>query len=166
MTVRHRIRSRLVVVFMAAAAPAAAAQEQPKPNAVRARDSGAIDAATRSAVLAARDAIWRAWFAHDSAALSKLLPRATAAGDANGWESREEIIEGSRRSAASGQTLVGLTFDDTRIHTSGAVAVVFSNYTLELERQGQRRTVTGAAAEVFVLRNGIWQNPFWYLGER
>jgi hypothetical protein len=142
------------------------AQERPKPNATLAAKPDAIDAATRTAVLAARDAIWRAWFAHDSAALAKLLPRSTTAGDGRGWESRDEIVEESRQSAASGRKLVGLKFDDTRIHKNGTVVVVFSNYTLELEQQGRRDTVTGSASEVFVLADGVWRNPFWYLGPR
>ena len=142
------------------------AQERAKPNAALPSKPEPIDDATRAAVLAARDAIWRAWFAHDSAALAKLLPKSTTAGDTRGWESREEIVDGSRRSAASGTKLVGLKFDDTRIHRNGEVAVVFSNYTLELEQQGRRSTVTGAASEVFVLEDGVWRNPFWYLGSR
>jgi hypothetical protein len=95
-----------------------------------------------------------------------LLPRSTVAGDERGWQSRDEIVDESRQSAASGRKLVGLKFDDTRIHKNGEVAVVFSNYTLQLEQQGQRTTVTGSASEVFVLEDGVWQNPFWYLGQR
>lgn len=142
------------------------AQDRPNPNVTLGAKPETIDAATRAAVVAARDAIWRAWFAHDSATLAKLLPRSTTAGDGRGWESRDEIVEESRQSAASGRKLVGLEFDDTRIHKHGTVVVVFSNYTLELEQQGRRDTVTGSASEVFVLTNGVWQNPFWYLGPR
>ena len=153
----------LIILCFVIGPRVAAAQQPAKPNAERFRESNAIDAATRTAVLATRDAIWRAWFAHDSAALAKLLPRSTAAGDARGWQSREEIVEDSRQSAGSGRKLVGLKFDDTRMHRNGAVVVVFSNYTLELEQQGRRNTVSGSASEVFVLRDGVWENPFWYL---
>jgi len=79
---------------------------------------------------------------------------------------RDEIVEGSRRSAASGLRLVGIRFADTQLHAQGNVVVVFSNYTMELEQQGQRSTVTGSASEVFVRSDGVWQNPFWYLGPR
>ena len=145
---------------------AVAAQGQAKPNAARATQPEPIDDATRTAVLAARDAIWRAWFAHDTAALAKLLPRSATAGDDRGFETRDEIVDGSRQSAGSGRKLVAIKFDDTRIHKNGAVAVVFSHYTMELEDQGQRNTITGSASEVFVLMAGVWQNPFWYLGPR
>ena len=141
-------------------------QQQATPNAAVSAKSDAIDAVTRTAVLAARDAIWRAWFAHDTAALRRLLPRSTTAGEGGGWESRDEIVAGSLQSATSGRRLVGIRFDDTRMHANGNVVVVFSNYTMELEHEGRRNTVTGSASEVFVRTDGIWQNPFWYLGPR
>ena len=146
--------------------PTVRAQQPARPNASPSAKRDVIDDATRAAVLAARDAIWRAWFANDTVALARLLPRSTTAGDQRGWETRDEIVEGSRRSASSGRRLVGIRFDDTRIHANGDVVVVFSNYTMELEQQGQRSTVTGSASEVFVRAGDSWQNPFWHLGPR
>src|SRR5690349_9432938 len=156
-TAEERMRRFAVGFMLVALAPlvvlrdAAGQQPRPAPNATAARPAEgpvSVDDATRAAVLAARDAIWRAWFAHDTAALERLLPRSATAGGANGWESRDEIVAGSLRSATSGQRLVGIRFDDTRLHASGNVVVVFSNYTLELEREGRRNTVTGRASEV------------------
>ena len=46
--------------------------------------SDSVDARTRAALLASRDAIWRAWFANDTAALARLLPRSTTAGEQRG----------------------------------------------------------------------------------
>ena len=163
--------SRLVMLFLLTALALmvprnAASQQQTAPNAAVAAKSDVIDEVTRTAVLAAREAIWRAWFAHDTAALRRLLPRSTTAGEGGGWESRDEIVAGSLQSAASGRRLVDIRFDDTRMHANGNVVVVFSNYTLELEHEGRRNTVTGSASEVFVRVDGIWQNPFWHLGPR
>jgi len=158
------IRLSMIAAFAAVVPREAHTQQAARPNAAPATKSAAIDDATRAAVLAARDAIWRAWFANDTAALRRLLPRSTTAGDGNGWESRDEIVAGSLRSAAAGRRLVGIRFDDTRIHANGNVVVVFANYTMELEEKGQRNTVSGSASEVFVQTNGVWQNPFWYLG--
>ena len=156
-----------ILPVFAMLAPRAAASQQPAtPNAALSRNTDAIDDTTRAAVLAARDDIWRAWFAHDTAALGRLLPRSTTAGEGGGWESREEIVAGSLASATSGRRLVGIRFDDTRIHANGNVVVVFSNYTLDLEHEGLRSTVTGSASEVFVRTDDGWQNPFWYLGPR
>ena len=160
--------SRFVKLFALAAcvvmAPRALASQQAAAPNVAASPGAAIDGATRTAVLAARDAIWRAWFANDTAALRRLLPRSTTAGGGNGWESRDEIVAGSRSSAASGRKLVGIRFDDTRMYANGNVVVVFSNYAMELEHEGKRNTVIGSALEVFVRTNGVWVNPFWYLG--
>jgi hypothetical protein len=156
----------LIASLAASASEPARAQQRATPNAVAPAKADAIDDATRTAVLAARDAIWRAWFANDTAALRRLLPRSTTAGDGDGWESRDEIVAGSVRSVASGRRLVAIRFDDTRLHAQGNVVVVFSDYTMELEEQGRRNTVTGSASEVFVRTDGVWQNPFWYLGPR
>ena len=163
----NRIGTLFLIGSLVVIAPEPArAQQQTAPNAAARPKPDAIDDATRTAVLAARDAIWRAWFANDTAALRRLLPRSTTAGDANGWEFRDEIVAGSVRSAASGRRLVAIRFDDTRLHAQGNVVVVFSHYTMELEEQGRRNTVTGSASEVVVRTDGVWQNPFWYLGPR
>jgi hypothetical protein len=146
--------------FAIAAASPAPAQQRSAPNA------DAVDDATRTAVLAARDEIWRAWFANDTASLRRLLPRSSTAGGASGWETREEILAGAAGSKAAGRRLAGIRFDDTRIHRNGNVVVVLSTYTMDLEEGGRRNTVTGKASEVFVLADGVWQNPFWYLGDR
>ena len=136
------------------------------PRAAATQQPNAIDPATRAAVLAARAAIWKAWFENDTAALRRLLPRSTTAGGGEGWENRDEIMAGSRGSKAAGRRLVSIRFDDTRMHANGNVVMVFANYTMELEQQGQRNTVKGRASEVFVKTNGVWENPFWYLGGR
>jgi hypothetical protein len=156
----------LIVGLSPIATRDARAQQKAPPNAAAPGSSTAIDDVTRIQVLAARDAIWRAWFANDTVALARLLPRPTTAGEGGGWETRDDIMEGSRRSASSGRRLVAIRFDDTRLHAQGNVVVVFSNYTMELEDKGRRSTVTGSASEVFVRTDGVWQNPFWYLGPR
>ena len=163
---RHSISLFMLAALALMAPRDAGSQQRATPNVAASRSSDAIDDTTRAAVLAARDAIWRAWFAHDTAALRRLLPRSTTAGEGGGWESREEIVTGSLQSASSGRRLVGIRFDDTRIHANGNVVVVFSNYTLDLEHEGRRNTVKGSASEVFVRTDDGWQNPFWYLGPR
>lgn len=163
---RHSVTLSILATLALMAPRSAASQHPATPNAATSPSSDAIDDTTRAAVLAARDSIWRAWFAHDTAALRRLLPRSTTAGEGGGWESREEIVAGSLASATSGRRLVGIRFDDTRMHANGNVVVVFSSYTMELEHEGRRNTVTGSASEVFVRTDGVWQNPFWYLGPR
>jgi len=125
----------------------------------------AVDPAIRTELVQARDAIWRAWFAHDTAALARLLPEAVAAGSGRSWQDRAAILEESRQFAAGGGRLVALEFRDTEITLSGDVAVVRSVYRLETERAGVRSTSGGRAVEVFVRRDGEWTNPFWRLSE-
>jgi len=122
-----------------------------------------VDSVTRAQVHAARDAIWRAWFAADTESLARLLPSAVAAGSRNGWESRDSTIAAARQFAAQQGRLVDIRFDSTSIRLRGSVAVVQSRYHLVLDQRGKRVTRTGVATEIFVRENGRWVNPFWYL---
>jgi Domain of unknown function (DUF4440) len=123
-----------------------------------------LDSAATAALLSARERIWRAWFANDSAELARLLPPAVVAAEgSNGWEDRAAIVAGSRGFAASGGKLVRIQFFDTDIVSYGNVAVVHSRFELELDNRGQRTKRTGLATELFVRQEGAWVNPFWHL---
>lgn len=116
-------------------------------------------------LLDAREAVWRAYFSNDRAALEKLIPEETVtieAGD-NNWGNRNAIFEGAARFAKSGGKLVKLEFPKTEIQVYGYTAVVYSNYMYELETAGQRYQQTGRVTEVFVLRRGQWVNPGWHM---
>jgi ketosteroid isomerase-like protein len=116
-------------------------------------------------LLDAREAVWRAYFSNDRAALEKLIPEETIAINAgdNTWENRKAIFEGAERFAKSGGKLVRLEFPKTEIQVYGYTAVVYSNYSYELEIGGQRSQQAGRVTEVFVLRKGQWVNPGWHL---
>jgi hypothetical protein len=129
-------------------------------------DSSELDERTRGELVAAREAIWRAWFENDTIALARLLPAAAAAGEPSGWEHRDAILAGSRAFVASGTRFVAVHFTNTRFHLNGDVAVLFSDYTIETEREGKRSSSSGRASEVFVRTGGVWRNPFWYLAHR
>jgi len=116
-------------------------------------------------LLDAREAVWRAWFGGDRATLEKLIPEETIAigsGD-NNWSNRQKILDGSVDFAKSGGKLVKLEFPKTEIQVYGAAAVVYSDYSYELEQGGQRMNQSGRITEVFVLRNGQWVNPGWHM---
>jgi len=116
-------------------------------------------------LLAAREAVWRAYFAGDRAALEKLIPQETLAIEAgdNNWSSRQTILEGSERFAKNGGKLIKLEFPKTEIQVYGFTAIVYSNYAYELEVSGQRHNQSGRVTEVFVLRNNEWVNPGWHM---
>jgi ketosteroid isomerase-like protein len=116
-------------------------------------------------LLDTREIVWRAWFGGDRATLEKLIPQETVAiesGD-NNWSNRQAILDGSVRFAKGGGKLVKLEFPKTEIQMYGAAAVVYSDYSYELEQGGQRTNQSGRVTELFVLRNGQWVNPGWHM---
>lgn len=54
-------------------------------------------------------------------------------------------------------------FPKTEIQVYGYTAVVYSNYSYELETGGQHINQAGRVTEVFVLRKGQWVNPGWHM---
>lgn len=116
-------------------------------------------------LLAAREAVWRAFFAGDRTTLEKLIPEETIAIEAgdNNWSNRQSILEGAERFAKSGGKLIKLEFPKTEIQLYGLTAVVYSNYVYEIESGGQRINQSGRVTEVFVLRQGEWVNPGWHM---
>jgi ketosteroid isomerase-like protein len=119
----------------------------------------------RKRLLDAREAVWRAFFAGDRATLEKLIPEETVAIEAgdNNWSTRQTILEGAERFAKSGGKLLKLEFPKTEIQVYGYTAVVYSNYSYELDTGGQRVNQAGRVTEVFVLRKGQWVNPGWHM---
>ena len=116
-------------------------------------------------LLDAREAVWRAWFGGDRAALEKLLPEELLAIDAGGgeWGRRKEVLENSARFAAGGGKLVRLEFPKTEIQAYGYTAIVYSNYVYEIEQDSKRSVNSGRVTEVFVNRDGAWVNPSWHM---
>ena len=120
--------------------------------------------AQKKSLLEAREAVWRAFFAGDRAALEKLLPEELLTMEPGGeWGNREAVLAGSAGFAASGAKLARLEFPKTEIQAYGNTAIVYSNYLYEIERGGQRSAHTGRVTEVFVYRNGAWVNPSWHM---
>jgi hypothetical protein len=114
-------------------------------------------------LIAAREAVWRAYFEGDSARLVELLPEKMFA-----MHDRAQIIADSRGFAASGGRFVGITFTDDRFFVRGDVAQVQSRYRVALTNAGKPDTMSGFAIELFEKRDGRWINPSWHLddGER
>lgn len=116
-------------------------------------------------LLDAREAVWRAYFSNDRAALERLIPEETItieAGD-NTWSNRKTILDGAAQFAKGGGKLLRLEFPKTGIQMYGYTAVVYSNYSYELETGGQRYQQSGRVTEIFVLRKGQWVNPGWHM---
>jgi len=118
----------------------------------------------RAALMKAREAVWRAWFAGDGEQLTRLLPPELVTIEPEGTlGTLTSTLEGSRGFAASGGTLTRLEFPSTEIQAYGNTAILYTSYVLELQSGGQTRTERGMATEVFVRRDGAWINTGWQL---
>jgi ketosteroid isomerase-like protein len=114
-------------------------------------------------LLDAREAVWRAYFAGDRAALEKLIPEETIAIEDNTWSNRQKVLDSATQFAKEGGKLVKLEFPKTEIQVYGFTAVLYSNFSYELEAGGQHSNHSGRVTEVFVLRKGQWVNPGWHM---
>ena len=118
-----------------------------------------IDSVTRAELVKARDAVWRAFYAGDSAQLTQILPERMVAMD----EDRAAIIRDAQRFARSGRHLVSITFTCDEFFVSGNAAVVYSHYVAALDGSGGPKRDAGRAIEVFERYQGRWVNPSWHL---
>lgn len=121
---------------------------------------------TTQQLLAARDTVWHAWFANDTALLRRFVPASATAAEGGTmlrWSDRRAIGDGARQSAASGARLAQLDFAGTQIDVSGNSAMVRSRFRYVLQHGQKTDTASGVAAEVFVRDRGRWVNPFWQL---
>jgi ketosteroid isomerase-like protein len=143
------MRVAVALVALAAAVPAFA------------QASGMED---RTAILKAREAVWRAWFAGDLPTLKRLVPGDTIviSGGEEAWKHQAEVLQSSAAFHASGGRLVWLEFPHTEVQRFGDVAVTWSTYRLETDVKGKRAVDAGRATEIFVLRDGQWVNPGWH----
>lgn len=140
------------------------AAAQHKGTSAGCHEAQTITPALRRELLAAREAVWRAWFANDRKQLEVVIPQETIAINAGeqAWQDRAEILGAARSFAESGAKLVRLEYPRTEIQVFGDVAILYTNYLFEVESQGERQTTAGRGTEIFVRRNGRWVNPGWH----
>ena len=119
----------------------------------------------RQRILAAREAVWKAWFSNDRATLERLIPEETIAIDngQDGWSDRAAVLEGAKRFAESGGKLVRLEFPKTEIQVYGNTIIIYTTYVYETEVNGQRSTASGRATEMFVRRGNDLLNVGWHM---
>jgi hypothetical protein len=117
-------------------------------------------------VLAAREAVWKAWFANDRATLERLIPAETIAIGAGeeGWSDRAAVLDGAKRFAESGGKLVRLEFPKTEMQVyANSVIIIYTTYVYETEVNGKRSTSSGRATEMFVRRGDDLVNVGWHM---
>ena len=115
-------------------------------------------------LLADREAVWRAWFENDQQRLAQLLPSdVVAIGNDTTWQNRAAVLAAAQAFAKTCAKLVRLDFPRTEQQVFGDVAVLYSRYEFELEKNGKRSLQAGRSTEVFVWRDSLWQNTGWHL---
>ena len=115
-------------------------------------------------LLADREAVWRAWFENDRRRLEQLLPSdVVAISSDTTWHDRAAVLAAAQAFAQSGAKLVRLAFPRTEQQVFGDVAILYSRYEFELEKNGRRSLQAGRSTEVFVWRDSLWQNTGWHL---
>jgi len=117
-----------------------------------------------SELLKVRRSVWLVWFANDQEALKRLVPDDTvviSSGEVK-WKHQAEVLQSAADFHAAGGKLISLEFPRTEVQHFGDVAVIWSEYVLELEVGGKRSKSSGRVTEIFVKRNGQWTNPGWH----
>ena len=124
-----------------------------------------IGDAEKKELFAAREAVWRAWFAGDTKQLTSLLPPEliTIEPSSSTFGTLKSNLEGSRGFAAGGGKLTRLAFPTTEIQAYGATVILYTTFEMDVLEDGKTRTSKGAATEVFVRRDGRWLNTGWQL---
>ena len=154
-----------LTLFPHASTAQAAQSFTARPVAAGSQKAGPQRTAREKEVLAAREAVWHAWFSNDRATLESLLPPETIAVDRGEekWHTRDDVIASAAAFAAGGGKLVRLEFHRVEIQLYGDVAILYSEYEWETEEHGKRDVASGRATEVFVRRDARWVNTGWHL---
>jgi hypothetical protein len=125
----------------------------------------AITPQIRDEVLTAREAVWKAFFTNDRAALDRLIP-AEAIAINNGspdWSDKAAILAGAKSFADRGGKLLKLEFPKTEMQIYGGAIIVYTTYIYEIEANGKRITQSGRGTEIFVRRGNELVNAGWHL---
>src|SRR5262245_37715538 len=119
----------------------------------------------REQILAAREAVWKAYFANDRAALERLIPDEAIAIDdgSSEWSTKAAILAGAKRFADGGGKLVRLEFPKTEMQIYGGAIIIYTAYICEIESNGKRATQSGRGTEIFVRRGNELVNAGWHL---
>jgi uncharacterized protein DUF4440 len=131
---------------------------------VASQPAGAANSSQEDDLLAARESVWRTFFEGDTRKLETFLPPETItinSGDEK-WENQADVLKDSADFKASGGKLIRLEFPVTKVQHFGGVAIIYSQYLYEIEKDGKRLVRSGRVTEIFVHQNGHWTNPGWH----
>jgi len=136
----------------------------PESLAAELQQSQTVGPDEKQELLAAREAVWRSWFANDGPHLAELVPPELIAIEQDEkWKNRDEVLASAKDFAGNGGKLVRLEFPQTEIQMYGYTAILYSKYVCVIEMGGKQSTQSGRATEMFVNRQGKWVNVGWHL---
>lgn len=124
-----------------------------------------LGAEEKAELLAARESVWRSWFAGDTKQLSGLLAPEliTIERGSPKFGSLASNIEESKAFAAAGGKLTRLTFPKTEFQAYGPTVILYTTYEADLLSEGKTQSMRGVATEMFVWRDGRWAHTGWQL---
>jgi ketosteroid isomerase-like protein len=153
MTVRSRAPIALVIGLLMSFGTAQA-QQQAKPR--RASDAS---------LLAAREAVWRHFFANADSLAADLTDDFIAMGDESPEPSnKRQTVNASRGTIAAGVSLASLAFPRNTIQRYGDVAIIYGQYRYQTVRNGVQGPMrSGRCTEVFRWNGRRWVHTAWHL---
>jgi hypothetical protein len=124
-----------------------------------------VEPQIRQQILTAREAVWKAYFTNDRAALERLIPEEAIAinNGSEAWSDRAAILAGAQSFTDSGAKLVRLEFPKTEMQIYGNTIIIYTSYLYETEANGKRKTMRGRGTEMFVRRGNDLVNVGWHL---
>ena len=124
-----------------------------------------IDDETRVELLAARDAVWRAFFADDLSQLDGMLgPELIAIQQhQEKWENKTDLLKMARLIREQGVKITEVKFPRTEVQLFGDVAILYYTYVFGTAGSEWAVSHEGRGTEIFVRRDGKWVDVGWHL---
>jgi hypothetical protein len=116
-------------------------------------------------LMKAREEVWYAFFANDTAKLQRLISKETVAINPGNpkFDDQAAIFAAAKAQAGTGAKLSRLEFSNTMIQVYGSTVIMYSNYVLDLDVKGVKETNSGRATEIFVIKGDTIENVGWHL---
>ena len=139
-------------------------QRHPESLAAEMQEPQTLGPDDKKELLAAREAVWRDFFANNAAHLAETIPPELIAIEyGEKWSTRDDVLANAKGFADQGGKLVRLEFPQTEFQMYGYTAILYSKFVCETEVAGKRVTLSGRATEMFVNRQGKWINVGWHI---
>ena len=139
-------------------------QRHPESLAAEMQERQTLGPDDKKELLAAREAVWRDFFANNAAHLAETIPPELIAIEyGEKWSTRDDVLANAKGFAEQGGKLVRLEFPQTEFQMYGYTAILYSKFVCETEVAGKRVTRSGRATEMFVNRQGKWINVGWHI---